>query len=110
MSVFAVKRPEVSRWWAWIFVAVAVIAIVAAVIVLVVWGDPKPDATPPPKSDANSWNAALAKLEPLPVKGRAPKTGYTRDAFGLPWTDDVDAAGGQNGCETRFLGDYNVLR
>ena len=38
MSVFAVKRPEVSRWWAWIFVAVAVIAIVAAVIVLVVWG------------------------------------------------------------------------
>ena len=48
-----------------------------------------------------AWNAALAKLETLPVKGRAPKTGYTREAFGLPWTDDVDAPGGQNGCETR---------
>ena len=89
--------------------AVAVIAIVAAVIVLVVSGDqhPKSDGGHRPGGgsqshpSANRWNAALAKLDTLPVKGRAPKTGYTRDAFGLPWTDDVDAPGGQNGCATR---------
>jgi hypothetical protein len=36
---------------------------------------------------------ALANLD---VKGRAPLTGYERDAFGSPWTD-VDG----NGCDTR---------
>ncbi|WP_076263903.1 GmrSD restriction endonuclease domain-containing protein [Intrasporangium flavum] len=45
--------------------------------------------------------AALAQLDRLPVKGRAPKTGYARDRFGPSWTDDVDVAGGHNGCDTR---------
>lgn len=45
--------------------------------------------------------AALAQLDRLPVKGRAPKTGYARDRFGAAWTDDVDVAGGHNGCDTR---------
>ncbi|UTT70526.1 DUF1524 domain-containing protein [Arthrobacter sp. DNA4] len=35
-------------------------------------------------------------LETLPVKGRAPKTGYERSLFGATWAD-VD----QNGCDTR---------
>ena len=35
-------------------------------------------------------------LETLPVKGRAPKTGYSRDQFGAAWAD-VD----HNGCDTR---------
>ncbi|CAN2241575.1 HNH endonuclease family protein [Candidatus Planktophila dulcis] len=39
---------------------------------------------------------AIAALETLPVKGRAPKTGYTRDQFGQAWAD-VD----RNGCDTR---------
>ena len=39
---------------------------------------------------------ATAVLETLPVKGRAPKTGYTRDQFGQAWAD-VD----RNGCDTR---------
>jgi len=39
---------------------------------------------------------AVAVLETLPVKGRAPKTGYSRDAFGQSWAD-VD----RNGCDTR---------
>jgi hypothetical protein len=39
---------------------------------------------------------ALEVLETLPVKGRAPKTGYSRDAFGQRWAD-VD----RNGCDTR---------
>jgi hypothetical protein len=40
--------------------------------------------------------AALAQLETIPVKGRAPKTGYTREEFGPAWAD-VD----RNGCDTR---------
>ena len=39
---------------------------------------------------------ATAVLETLPVKGRAPKTGYARDQFGQAWAD-VD----RNGCDTR---------
>jgi hypothetical protein len=40
--------------------------------------------------------AALDVLAALPVKGRAPKTGYDRDQFGPQWSD-VD----RNGCDTR---------
>lgn len=39
---------------------------------------------------------ATAVLETLAVKGRAPKTGYTRAQFGQTWAD-VD----RNGCDTR---------
>ncbi|MFF5453186.1 HNH endonuclease family protein [Streptomyces sp. NPDC012950] len=39
---------------------------------------------------------ALAAVDALTVKGRAPKTGYDRDAFGRGWID-VD----RNGCGTR---------
>ncbi|MYR08554.1 DUF1524 domain-containing protein [Gordonia sp. SID5947] len=50
---------------------------------------------------ANAADGSLAKLETLAVKGRAPKTGYSRDQFGQSWTDDVSVAGGHNGCDTR---------
>lgn len=39
---------------------------------------------------------ALAALDTLPVKGRAPKTGYHRDQFGEAWLD-----ADHNGCDTR---------
>ncbi|MFB8775597.1 HNH endonuclease family protein [Streptomyces broussonetiae] len=39
---------------------------------------------------------ALAAVESLTVKGRAPKTGYDRDRFGSPWAD-TDS----NDCGTR---------
>jgi hypothetical protein len=39
---------------------------------------------------------ALAALAAVPVKGRAPKTGYSRAQFGPAWSD-VD----RNGCDTR---------
>jgi hypothetical protein len=39
---------------------------------------------------------ATSVLSSLPVKGRAPKTGYTRAQFGQAWAD-VD----RNGCDTR---------
>ena len=44
---------------------------------------------------------ALAKLDTLAVKGRAPKTGYTREQFGPSWSDDNGVEGGHNGCDTR---------
>lgn len=46
-------------------------------------------------------SSALAQLNILPIKGRAPKTGYSRAQFGQAWTDDVSVAGGHNGCDTR---------
>ena len=39
---------------------------------------------------------ATAALETLPVKGRAPKTGYSRSQFGPAWSDV-----NRNGCDTR---------
>lgn len=58
----------------------------------------------PARSDAIEGDVvtdAAAKLETLLIKGRAPKTGYSRHAFGQPWTDDVRVDGGHNGCDTR---------
>lgn len=43
-----------------------------------------------------SRSGALAALATLAVKGRAPKTGYSRAQFGPAWSD-VD----RNGCDTR---------
>jgi hypothetical protein len=39
---------------------------------------------------------ALAALAAVPVKGRAPQTGYDRDLFGAGWVD-----ADRNGCDTR---------
>lgn len=51
-----------------------------------------------PDYGAGSATGPLAKtaLAQLPVKGRAPMTGYSRDAFGSPW-QDLDG----NGCDQR---------
>ena len=51
---------------------------------------------PPASAVESATGVALAVLETLPVKGRAPKTGYSRAAFGQRWAD-VD----RNGCDTR---------
>lgn len=56
-----------------------------------------PAAADPPPSAADT----LAKLDTLPIKGRAPKTGYSRGEFGDAWTDDVIVPLGHNGCDTR---------
>jgi len=52
--------------------------------------------TQPVATAAEQPGLATAVLQTLPVKGRAPKTGYTRDQFGQAWAD-VD----RNGCDTR---------
>ena len=48
------------------------------------------DPTPLPTGDSATALAAL------PVKGRAPRTGYDRDQFGQSWRD-ID----RNGCDQR---------
>ncbi|MFJ7066556.1 HNH endonuclease family protein [Streptomyces sp. NPDC101115] len=50
------------------------------------------DASPKPAAGGS----ALAAVDALTVKGRAPKTGYEREKFGRAWAD-VD----RNGCGTR---------
>lgn len=67
--------------------------VVAAVIVSVL------QASLPAAADRPA--DALAALDSLAVKGRAPKTGYDRDLFGERWTDDVTVEYGRNGCDTR---------
>ena len=58
---------------------------------------PNTSATTAPTPPATSaGGTALAALSALPVKGRAPRTGYDRALFGQAWAD-VD----RNGCDTR---------
>ncbi|GHJ27700.1 hypothetical protein TPA0910_21330 [Streptomyces hygroscopicus subsp. sporocinereus] len=45
---------------------------------------------------ATASGSALSAVSSLTVKGRAPKTGYERSAFGSSWVDTDD-----NGCGTR---------
>ncbi|MFE4195273.1 HNH endonuclease family protein [Paenarthrobacter sp. NPDC056912] len=54
------------------------------------WMKPVPGAAPVAAENASD------ALERLPVKGKAPKAGYDRAAFGQAWSD-VD----HNGCDTR---------
>jgi hypothetical protein len=49
----------------------------------------------PARADSTTFDA-IQEIEKLEVKGRAPKTGYSRSAFGPQWSD-VD----RNGCDTR---------
>lgn len=67
----------------------------------------RPRQTQPPSpsstssSTASKGSPALTALNNLPVKGRAPKTGYDRAMFGQAWSDDVTETYGHNGCDTR---------
>lgn len=54
------------------------------------------NVTSPPSSGSPSLGDAATELDRLPVKGRAPMTGYDRDAFGPSWKDM-----NRNGCDTR---------
>jgi Excalibur calcium-binding domain/Protein of unknown function (DUF1524) len=86
------------------------LAALAALVVLGTAGcEPGQVGPAAPAADAVSEAAAQASsgapaagqpatdvLATLPVKGRAPKTGYERDEFGQAWSD-VD----RNGCDTR---------
>ncbi|WP_020173023.1 HNH endonuclease family protein [Gordonia polyisoprenivorans] len=98
----------------------ASVVAVAAIAGCAAPGDPvtvsAPGATAvndiPPSSATSSSSAGITALSPeaapawsqlqaLPVKGRAPKTGYSRAQFGQAWSDDVNVDDGHNGCDTR---------
>lgn len=61
-------------------------------------GPTRPTATPGPMRPTATVlpGRAVTTLATLPVKGRAPRTGYARSVFGQAWAD-VD----HNGCDTR---------
>ncbi len=71
--------------------------------------EPAPDAAPEPADEhlPAEQPPLLARdtlgqqLATLPIKGRAPKTGYEREQFGQRWSDDVTVEFGHNGCDTR---------
>jgi hypothetical protein len=72
---------DMSRW------EIRIATVIAALLVGVAPTPAQADVAP---------ELAITTLESLPVKGRAPKTGYTRAQFGPTWAD-VD----RNGCDTR---------
>jgi hypothetical protein len=57
---------------------------------------PSSSLAPPTSPTQASSHTALGAAENLPVKGRAPRTGYSRAEFGPAWFD-TDG----NGCDTR---------
>lgn len=61
--------------------------------------------TYPPSVAAGSDVLAGITVVPKRIRGRD----YQRGMFGESWTDDTDAPGGRNGCDTRFLGGFGVL-
>lgn len=60
-------------------------------------GPSKPSSSQSSEKQVSSNDSiALQRLEALPIKGKAPMTGYDRSQFGPAWKD-VD----RNGCDTR---------
>jgi hypothetical protein len=55
-----------------------------------------PSGSPAEPLSPEEIATARTRLESIPIKGRAPKTGYAREEFGPAWAD-VD----RNGCDTR---------
>lgn len=85
-------------------VLVAAAGAALAASLAVVGGLAASQAHPSTTSAAATTTAtasALQQLAAIPVKGRAPMTGYSRDQFGAAWTDDNGARGGHNQCDTR---------
>jgi len=88
------------NWPGYAVVAAALSALSALVAVSLVFSAAPAPADPVPVG-AGDVSVELANLEALPVKGRAPKTGYEREMFGPAWSDDVTVPDGHNGCDTR---------
>jgi hypothetical protein len=73
------------------------VAVAAVVLLSGVAGceDVTTESDSPPGSGGG---AALAAVDSLTVKGRAPRTGYERSRFGTAWAD-TDS----NACDTRVI-------
>jgi len=85
----------------WVVAGVAVAAVVVVVVAAcavtpaVTFPVPRVDA-PQPAPAVPAQGTAAAALAKLPVKGRAPKTGYARTQFGPAWSDTD-----RDGCDQR---------
>ena len=73
---------------------IAVIALIIIVVTLLTHPDLQQPITQTPPPNVVASGSAADSLAQLPVKGRAPKTGYERAQFGDGWTE-------VNGCDTR---------
>lgn len=73
----------------------AVVAVAAVVTALFLHPDLQQVAMPHPPAQQATGDVAVA-LQELAVKGRAPKTDYSRNQFGDGWAV-------QNGCDTRNI-------
>jgi hypothetical protein len=82
------RRWDRVRWTAAILVAL--LATTGCSQVAITWGLPTSGSAP------SAPGTAVAALDRLPVKGRAPRTGFSRAAFGQSWRD-ID----RNGCDQR---------
>lgn len=99
-----------SRRWARLGSAPAAALAGLLVVASVCFGLTGSAAAAPASADAGASGdqaaggapeTAAAALEQLEVKGRAPKTGYSRAQFGRPWTDDNGAMWGHDQLSTR---------
>lgn len=93
--------PKRSSLWCPLRMGLVLVSVIAVVSVGSCALDTAPSevtSAPDARSSISAAKAgsALAALNTLAVKGRAPKTGYARDLFGQAWAD-VD----RNGCDTR---------
>lgn len=80
-------------------VASVVVAVMGVIIAITpdVWNIPAPEQAPSPRTPQHVDDTpVLSLLEELPVKGRAPRTGYARAQFGSGWTR-------QQGCDMRNI-------
>jgi hypothetical protein len=77
---------------------VFLISLVVFTFVIVVNTPNQPDSTSPIKMETtkNVSSPAVDALSTLAIKGRAPKTNYSRDQFGKDWTVT-------GGCDTRNI-------
>lgn len=76
-----------------------IVSVLAAVVLLGGIGvsqDMWQQQAPAAQAGVAAVGAASEALATLPIKGRAPKTGYTRTAYGDGWTK-------QGGCDTRNI-------
>ncbi|MFE7550917.1 hypothetical protein [Streptomyces gardneri] len=76
----------------------AALAVAALVTAACSPGSDTPGSDGGPGGRPAARGSALAAVDTLTVKGRAPKTGYEREKFGRAWAD-VDG----NGCGTRVI-------
>ena len=91
---FGESRIGTTRWTAVLFTCTLLLTGCAGSSPGGEVAQPRVKTAAPPTAGATG--SALAQLATLPVKGRAPKTGYSRTQFGPAWAD-VD----RNGCDTR---------